>query len=91
MVHIKRSRAVAGYFEDVSPAGGGSFYQQLHAHKTMARCVPDRPHASNASASHANQSYAEFAGRQAAGSRIDYPCRVDLAFSVLSGTAVEWP
>ena len=36
-------------------------------------------------------SYAESAGRQAAGSRIDYPCRVDLAFSVLSGTAVEWP
>jgi hypothetical protein len=27
-------------------------------------------------------SYAEFAGRQAAGSRNDYPCRVDLAFSV---------
>jgi hypothetical protein len=27
-------------------------------------------------------SYADFAGRQAAGSRIDYPCRVDLAFPV---------
>jgi hypothetical protein len=27
--------------------------------------------------------YADLAGRQAAGSRVDYPCRVDLAFSVL--------
>lgn len=27
-------------------------------------------------------SYADFARRQTAGSRIDYPCRVDLAFPV---------
>jgi hypothetical protein len=56
MVHIRRTRAVLGHLEDVSPAGGGTFYRHLHVHNTMARCVPDRPaHASDASASHANQ------------------------------------
>jgi hypothetical protein len=55
-MHIRRRRAVLRYLEDVSPAGDGTFYRHLHVHNNMARCVPDRPaHASDASASHANQ------------------------------------
>jgi len=83
MMHIKWRRAVPGSFEDVSPAGDGTF---------ISNCIPTIPwrdvfltalQMRRMRRPRMQIRYADFAGRQAACSRIDYPCRVDLAFSVL--------
>jgi len=59
---VGRRQVVPGYPEDVSPAGGGAFYQHLHIHNAMARCVLTALHMCRPGM---QVSYADFAERQA--------------------------